>query len=93
MGTVNISYGLAMDGLAPVAKPPRASENITSSATAASATIAPRNREVARIVPLDVDIAVKVNGVATASDTLVKAGATYEIGGFSGGEVISVIEV
>lgn len=93
MGTVNISYGFAMDGLAPVSYPARVSENVTSSGTAASATNNPRRGEVARITPKDVNIAVKVNGTATAADTLVMSGSAYDIGGFSGGETISVIEV
>lgn len=93
MGTVNVAYCRAMAGIAPVINPPRETENITSSGTAASSTGSPRNGEVVVITAKDADIAVKFNGTATAADFLIKSGSAREFGGFSGSETISVIEV
>lgn len=93
MGTVNIAYCRAMAGIAPVVYPPRATENITSSGTAASASGAPANGDIVVVTPKDADIAVKFGGTATATDFLIKSGTVREFGGFSGGETISVIEV
>lgn len=93
MGTVNVAYCRAMAGTAPVIFPPRASENITSSGTAASASDTPNNGEIVVITAKDADIAVKFSGTATATDFLIKSGTFREFGGFSGGESISVIEV
>ncbi|MBY6005386.1 hypothetical protein KUV62_15785 [Salipiger bermudensis] len=94
MSTMHVTIGEAVQAGAPVfATHPRAAEAVTTSGTAASATLFPLSGEIARISA--VDAALYVSADVTASATTgyyVAVGTTIELGPLKDGSIISGIE-
>lgn len=97
MATVQITFGAAMDGIAPVvAAVPRAAEDITSSGTSQASAITAQRGEKCQITASGGAIWVKFGSAPTASagnDHLITDGSTREFGFLETGWKVALIDV
>ena len=96
MATVQITFGAAVDGVAPVAAmQPAAAETITSSGTSQATTITTRRGQICSVTASGGNVWVTAAGTPTASagtTHLVPDGATRDFGFLEDGWRIAVID-
>lgn len=96
MATVQITFGAAMDGIAPVmAAVPAAAEDITSSAASQQSTITSQRGQMCQITASGGAVWVKFGANPTASagnDHLIIDGSTREFGFLETGWKVALID-
>lgn len=97
MATVQITFGAAMDGIAPVAAAiPEAAEDLTSSASSQQSTITSKRGQVCQITASGGAIWAKFGTNPTASagnDHLIPDGSTREFGFLQDGYKVAILDV
>lgn len=96
MGTVNVTFGKAMGGGAPVyATKPRSAENVTTSTSSAQSTNTAEPGDFVSITALDANVYVSIGTNPTAvagSGYCVLSGQTKDFGPCAMGDKVALIE-